>query len=355
MIYGLDLLGAAHPKFDLAQALEYIPEGWALGVMDCEDTFGRVLPKLERPKIKKLLKKFVAVRFHAHWSPNHVICSEIKLRAKLGEYQSFATSFPGKTYLSHSCEYSEKNQKKVEKLVRLIEKLAPACIPVNSAMPDSTILGGTITERHGSDIKSLAGDFVSSDGAAGGTGIVDMDVRSWLKKNRLAEIVFLWAPRFNLRQAGIFIPPLQRAAAPSTDYINGIIGIAQNVPVPTTAPVPGIVLKYPVLWKPYAEDKVESSDLRPNKPVFICPEKRDFFDISALTGERLGKMTYYGTFPGGLHRYYSGHIGGIGLYGWQIAEHAAEVSKCPYIWLRASGNLCYGPILPYRRQGHFRE
>lgn len=348
---GLDFLGLGSKYWNVEESLAVFPDGWALGCFD--STFGDVVPNL-----KKFLQsgKVSAVRVHLWWSDAHIIAplSVIKQRAPV--YERLALEFPSvKFYVSHSCEYNEKDKKAVQTRVNLVNQLARHCIVVNTPLPGSATVAGVTTERHGDKALGFAGDFVSTDGQ----NIYDINAENWVNRNRKADITFLWGMRFNLREnthpGQKPPPPKERKAAPPKGYIKGIIRLAYPEGTPPPFEGKGTVTPLPEksLYKSFAEDSQGSNDPRELKPVLIIPPHDSAAEILTCKGESIGKFIYFGEYQK-LSRYYSGVKAGINLYGYQIAEKAKQKSGSEFVWFKC-GSKIYGPVNPAFRAGYFHN
>lgn len=342
-LIGLDLLGLGSKHWPVKKSLEVFPDGWALGCFDT--TFGDV-----RSNAKKFVQsgKVGALRVHIWWSNSHKIVPLDHLKKRLPLWEQFAKAHPTvPVYISHSCEYDEQSGVEIKKRVNMVLDLAPTCRVVQTPM-NSPVVPGFLVEEHGTKAS------VSSDGiaSADGQNIFDLDAENWVQRNKDGELCFLWGARFNLREAGEAPPPPQRTAAPSPDYIRGIVRLAYPSGVAPSPAFPVEAWKKPLLWKTYAEDSPGEGDKRSNRPVAILSHKASHVDIVLASGTKIGRLAYYGAFPGGMHRYYSGMAGGIGLYAYQIGQKAMAVGGSEYIWLKlGKGNSAkfYGPICaPFR-------
>lgn len=347
MIEGLDLLGLGSKYWKIKETVSLWPEGFALGFFGdgWNNAFGDPLPKA-----RKILNtgKCPLVRVQVYWHPNHDFVPEAFLRKWLPKYERFAQEFPHVRFLlSPSCEYKNTPQEKIKRAVDLIRRLAPTCNPVLAPM-NAPVVPGVIVEHHG-DTSVNKGEIVSHDG----TEAADIDIEAWKRGNRKALVRFYWSHLFNLREAGNFIPPNERKAAPSKSYIEDVIdwSRAAGTPPPFSGGT-ATPLRRPVLYKIFAEDS-EGVDPRANKPLFICPEKADFVTLLAHNRKTVGKLGYYGVYQGGTHRYYSGHGAGSRLSGSEFARKAEEISGSPWVWLKVQGKI-YGPVHANRRAGYFR-
>lgn len=343
-MFGLDFLGLGSKHWKVAPSLEAFPHGWALGAF--ARTFGDALPN-----VRKFLDsgKVSAFRLQAWWSNSHKIAPIKYLKEELPRWEKLAKDYPHvKFYISHSCEYSEKSVAEVKKRVDLVKELCPSCVVVQCPMHSPVIPGVGKVEQHGTNSKPKPGHIVSTDGQA----CFDIDIQKWIKQHKESEIVFLWAPRFNLREAvkppQVISSPENRTAFPPLKYINGVVALAEEAwPAPTPA-FPATPLKKPELWKTFAEDGPGETDKRGNRPLIMLKKKSDFVQILTFDGKNIGRLKYYGTYGANLFRFYSGMAGAIGLYAYEIGNKAMELSGSNYIWIQ-QGEKVYGPICaPFR-------
>lgn len=217
---GVDILGIAHPLFKIRDVLAVVPKDFAIGVLDCEDTFGRCFKQIN----KFLAEGYVTIRSHLHWSTSHQVTSLKKLKAKLPQYQKLALKYPhARIYVSHSLEYNEQSKDAIKKRIALVKELAPNCIPVNSVYIGAT-LPDVITEHHG-DITVKKGEIISMDGV----DVSEMNVRHWSSKNKQALIRFGWRSSFNLREPAVPAPPpLKRKRPPTRDEIAEVVRLLKG-------------------------------------------------------------------------------------------------------------------------------
>lgn len=344
-ILGLDFLGLGSRHWNVDETLKAFPQGFALGLFG-DDTFGPNAIK----NTKRFLEsgKVAAVRVQMHWSYQHQIVPTDKLKKLAKAWEAVARTATVPFYLSHSCEYSNNNKAEIRKRITILQQEAPSCFIVQTPMK-SPIIPGFSLEQHGSKARAKAGDLVSADGS----NVPDIDSAAWVQKNALASHVFGWGYRFNLSKAGPKIPAPDRKAYPSAEYIKGIIRcMLPKEPCPVHA-APGKVaaIKDPLLYKVYAED---TGDKRGNRPLIMLPKKTDRVQICTLQGAILGQFIYFGSYPNGTQRFYSGLPGGLNLYGWQIAERCRDVSGSEWGYIK-QGNTFYGPVHFAFRQGVFRD
>jgi hypothetical protein len=256
-----------------------------------------------------------------------------------------------KFYLSHTCEYSTNSASELKKRIDIIKRFAPSCIPVNNVMTGPTT-PGVLTETHKLD-SALKGKYLCS---TDGMSVTNMDMASWNKTHAKAEIRFLWASLFNLREEDENLPPpLQRTAVPSEEYMRAIVRLSQPqgaVPVPTFKGKI-IPIKRPILLKAFAEDG-PGTDVRSNRPLLISPAADGRpLDIVDMNGKKVCTFAFFGHYPVGNRQYQRHYSGtGSGLWGYQIEDKAAKQSGSPYTWAK-DGNNYYGPFLAGRRRGYF--
>lgn len=347
MIPGLDFLGMGSKAWKVKQSLDVFPMGAALGAF--AQTFGDALPA-----VKKFLDsgKVSAFRLQAWWSDSHKIAPIDFLKKELPRWEALAKQYPQvRFYISHSCEYSEQDIKEIRKRVVLVQALCPSCEVVQTPMHSPVVKDVGLVEQHGTKSKPKPGHIVSTDGQA----IFDQDAEKWQTLHKDALINFLWAPRFNLREAHNTLPPPARTAFPTKKDILSVVRLMHS---PGVAPTPVfeanvVKLKRPELWKTHAEDQQGNTDARANRPLIILKKKSKFVEIVTFTGQVIGKLTYFGPFGEGLYRFYAGYAGGIGLYGYEIGEKAKEVSGSEFVWIKQGGKY-YGPINPAFRQPFYQ-
>lgn len=348
MVPGLDLLGLAHPKFEAKAVLKAFPQGYALGCFDDPKTFGDA-----GKRIKLFLDsgKVPALRVHVHWSDAHKIADLKDLQRRLPRYERLALQYSHiPIYVSHSCEYRESSLREVQKRVELVRNLCPSCFVVQSAWQSPTVAGVGLVEKHGPGAKNCG--IASYDGGKKGEGLQDVDSEKWVRNNRDAAIVFAWGPRCNLTEE-TKLPRNKRTASPEPEYIKMLARLMQTKGVPPTPIFQDKVVevKKPRLYKMAAED-MDGKNSRDNKPLIILKGQTNAVDIICHDGQQIGKFGYYGTYTGGMHRYYSGWKGGMNAWGYQIAAKALQKSGSEWIWIR-QGRTYHGPIHPAFRCGYF--
>lgn len=340
---GLDYLGLGSKYWPLADSIKAFPKGWALGCFDSEfgDVSRALLDFLRRAH------EVSAVRVHLFWDAAHKKLCPIEIIQKRAPfYASLAKKYPAiRFYISHTCEHNTTSVTALKNRTDLIKKLAPSCIPVNSRWKGATVKG-VLTESH--DVTKTA-KIISTDGIPS----FDIDVKKYLANNSSAELCFLWAPLFNLREEsdGPLIPPRRRKAKPSLKYMRAIVALSKDAGKPEKPLFKGkiVPIKKPLLYKTFAEDK-EGVDVRANKPIFISTSKAKELVVVDWKGNSVAKFKYYGTYEK-LYRHYSGT--GSNLYGYEIAEKARKQSGNPWCWIKDGGTY-YGPFHPAFRKGYFR-
>jgi hypothetical protein len=352
MIIGFDYLGLSHKLFPIKKTIELTPAGSAIGF------FHNVFSNSVMPNLRKLLVsgKFPVYRCQMYWDPSHKIAPLSHTKKVAPLYEKLALEFPNtQLLLSFSCEHNSQNLDEIKKHVEVIHNLAPSCIPVNTIW-QGKVLPGIINEKHGGkDLKVSANWIASLDGISA----YDTDISAWLEHNKNAEICFLWGLRYNLAQnkkpEDPFIPPMKRTAKPSLEYLKAMVRLSLPEGSPPVPIFSGNIrpIKNPCLWKSFGEDSQGSDSPRENRPLFICPVKQDSIEIVCFNGVKIGRLAYGGSYTGGLHRYYSGIPGGIGLYGYQIGNKAKSKSGSEWIWLKTKSGY-YGSVNPSFRKGYFK-
>lgn len=355
MIMGMDYLGLGSKHWPIAETIRWTPSGTAIGCFDGttgDAKFGDAIPAA-----RKLLAtgRFPALRVQMWYNSAHTIVPMEILKKRLPAWGKLAEEFPNVAiYISHSCEHNETDASKVKQRIELIKKLAPKAIPVNTPWKGA-VIAGVITERHP---KTQVGAsripyIVSNDGYDS----INIDVETYKANNTRAEIVFLWTPRFNLREvyeAGQDAPkPEARDAAPNRDVIRTVARMLAPIGAPPTPTFSERVVpfKKPLLYKVFAEDKKGNTDRRANKPLIITKSNAKTIDVITYKGQRVAKFGYYGTYTGGMYRHYSGS--GSNWYGIQIANQAFKASGSEWVWF-TDGKTIWGPVHPCQRKGFYQ-
>lgn len=345
---GLDHLGLGNKHYKLSECIAAHPQGWALGCF--ARTFGDALPN-----VRKFLQsgKVPAFRLQAWWHNGHEMPSIDWLKKELPRWEALARQFPSvKFYISFACEYRSKDKAKILKCLNLVKQLCPSCIPVQTPEGGSSTVPGFIIEKHGKDAAVKAGQIASTDGH----DIYNIDASSWMEKNAQAEITFLWGARFNLRDATLPMPPPpDRTASPGVNYIQSIVRLAfPKGPMPTPIFQGEVIpVKKPLLYKTHGEDAPGDAK-RDNRPLIMLPKKTPFVEVVTFAGQSIGKFMYFGGYPNGTHRFYSGLPGGLNLYGFEIAERLKQISGYEWGYFK-QGKKFYGPVNFAFRRGYFQK
>lgn len=343
MMLGLDFLGLGSRHWDLQASIKAFPQGFALGLF-ADETFGPNAIKNTQLFLES--GKVAAVRAHLHWSYQHKIIPLEKLKKLAPKWESIARAANIPIYISHSCEYSESNKKEVVKRVSLLEKLCPSCFIVESPM-HSPVSGKHIIEQHGTKANAKPGDIVSTDGQ----NLCDINAAAWVKKNAAASIIFGWGQRFNLSKAGPTIPAPERKATPSVEYIKQIVSnLLPKGELPPFPVSPVRPIKDPLLYKVMAED---TGDARGNRPLVML-KGSSRVQICTISGDVIGEFVYFGNYPNGTKRFYSGLPGGMKLYGYQIAEQLKQKSGTEWGFVK-QGGVFYGPVHFAFRVGYYQK
>lgn len=349
---GLDFLGLGSKAWRIKEAVANWPDGWALGFFDgiWPDAFGD-----PRANVEAILatKRCPAIRVQMWWSYSHNGCPLDKLVKRLPVWEAIAKKWSVKVYISPSCEYGRSVPRDlVQKWVDAIRKLAPSCTPVLCPM-DGPLIGGVMSEEHGSKATATRGQIASTDGQS----LPDIDASRWMQQNHDADIVFGWANRFNLIEAHNTLPPSKRTAAPDWNYIQQVI---RNMQPQGVAPMPTfqgkiVPIRKPFLYKVQAED-MPGPNGRDNKPLLIVKGKSRFCEAITKDGASLGRYVVFdnpGQYPGGLTRYYSGVPGALNITGVQLASKALQVSGSEFVWFKVDG-VFYGPTNAAFRTGFYQ-
>lgn len=344
---GLDYLGLGSKHWKVEESLQAFPDGWALGCFG-GTTFG----KLALTNVRRFLQsgKVKAFRLQAWWDNGHKIAPLEFLKKELPKWEALHQEFPGiPFYISHSCEYSEKSIDQIRLRVDAIKRLCPSCIPVQTPM-HSPVIPGYMTEEHGQNATAKAGQIASTDGQS----IYDIDAERWMAANVNAEITFLWGARFNLRDGTPNMPPPpERKAYPDFKYIQSIVRLAYPKGAKPDAIFESTPIKKPMLYKTHGEDGPGDAN-RDNRPLIMLPKRSDKVEVVTFSGASIGKFIYFGAYPNGTFRFYSGLPGGMNLYGFEIAERLRQISGYEWGWFK-QGSKFYGPVHFAFRRGYFQK
>jgi hypothetical protein len=340
---GYDHLFLGHKLYPVSSVIKLTPAGSAIGFFD--DVAGDPIPAF-----KKCLAsgKFAAYRVHMHYSTNHKLIDAAQLKKRVPLYEKLAKKYPGiKIYISHTCEYSESNASEVAKRISIIQSLAPHCIPVNCRWQGA----GTkniLEETHDISKGRKPHYIVSTDGAS----ITQIDADLYRRRFGDADIRFLWASLFNMRESDPSLPPpLKRTAIPSDKYIKAVIRLASPEGAPPKPEFKGkiIPIERPYLLKSFAEDG-PGTDVRSNKPLLISHAKAEMLEVVTKDGKPIARFKRFGGYPPDLHRHYSGT--GSNLYGYEISAKAVKASNTEFVWIKDGSNF-YGPVNCAFRRGYY--
>lgn len=350
---GLDLLALGHPKWPVKDTIRVLKDCAIDTVGFFDTTFGDV-----RANLNKILPFVKTLRPHLWWDDNHKIVPLDVIKKRAPFYQKLAEDHLDKTiYLSHSCECDNTDPHEIQKRIDAIHQYAPSCIAVHSMGAHGIRMPNAVNEDHNPKASFQGNSYIVS---TDGNNAYDMNTKAYQHTYELGLITFLHCDRFNLRQhmeAGVKPPPPKlRTAFP--DY-NLIVSVAALFLANRMETAPKPTFKGKIInitgtstYKTHAEDKFGSKDPRALKPCLIVPAGQTDLEIVTWNNIHIGKLIYFGAFQNGLNRYYSGSPGGIGLYGWQIAKKATNVSGYPVVYFRDGHNF-YGPVDPTFRTGSF--
>jgi len=342
---GLDILGAAHPKFKMVEVLKGVPRGTPLGFF--WDTFG----PMDKKFVRLISMGFKVFRIQAYWSDDHTLVPLDRLQKTLENIKRVADPYKDNIvlYVSPSCEHNETNKAKVRATLALVKRIIPYAIPVNTPYKGA-VTSVYLNEKHGSAPHTC--HMVSTDG----TNVYDIDAAKFVERYKSKELCFLWGSRFNLRQItkpGQKPPPIPaRTAAPDAKYVQSVLRLGQLKGVAPKPAFEYVPFEAPNIFKTHAEDSQGTEDVRNNKPVILLNTNAGQVDLIDHKGKVVCTFPRYGSPTNGVSRYYSGR--GPNLYGYEIANKAKRQSGSEFVWIKA-GNNVYGPVNPAFREGTFRD
>lgn len=328
-MFGLDVLAGV--KYQDVLVKEW-PEGWALGIF--AETFGDA-----RKTIKAILDtgRCPVVRVQLIWSDAHAFGDKDipKVRELSRQYNKIAARYPRvKFYLSPFCEGNLKNP---DKYLDIVKRNAPNCEPVNTVW-NGALSKKYINEIHGNKKAVPSGRyFFSYDGQA----CVDANVAADKSKYSSADIFFFWDAQFNGKhEPEDSTPRPLRKDFPDSKLIDSVIWLKNQKGD----------CKLPAKWlaKSHAENK-GTDDWRANKLLIISPIKAEEILLKASNGQVIETLGYYGTYEGGLYRYYSDQ------YGFELSQKAIRIQGInrPVVDVVINGKI-YGQINPAFREGSYR-
>lgn len=339
MIFGLDLLGAA--MFEDVAVREF-PEGWALGIFANE--FGDALPV-----VRKIIKtgRCKYVRVQLTWSRNNHTYTDAHFhlaKKEAARYEKVAINNPDvKIELSTFCEHNLPNP---DLYHDEIAKIAPHCFIVNSPW-EGALSKKYKNEVHGGHDAPRGKFNFSFDG----TGCVDVDMPTFLKRHQKAEVFFFWTYQFNGKRNGAvlddegkplpYIPPTKRLFWPTGDLMDSVIFLHK--------PKGEARLGSKTTHKSHSDQQNPEPVGRELKPVVITPRKSSRLEYVAENGQVVGILPYYDTFKDGRHRYYAQSMG------YQIAEKARRIQGGnPIVRIRQDSRIL-GTVNPGHRQDDYRD
>lgn len=237
--------------------------------------------------------------------------------------------------------------------------LEDAILVNNASAPTPAHLArGELKEDHGQGPWGPKVTVSSTDGLS----IEDTTMSIWKPNTKKHKLKFIWSRFFNGRHSGDWEDPRSRTAWPTqAELIQAlhVTDVQPKQPSGKPAILKGIRVKKLLptgkeIWKVLADDHGEP-DPRKNLPVLIVKGGSSPFKLVAINSKIVGRLTYFGEYEQDktLNRYYAGHVGGTPMTGYEMQEHAREISGSPWVWA-TDGNVAYGPILPGRRQGKSR-
>lgn len=319
-IPGYDVLGLA--KYcDRYLAAPRLP---AVSVL--ERSFGDPKPCLQKAASRNYLTDIqVNLRDATCWrnkncpsgTPSLTDWKDIKKLAT-GVNNQLASKFPAvQVWISPYLEHDFKDAKIIKKACEVSLAACPTCKCVNEPYSGTKNTGFPL-ELHNTKVTAWS---VSGDGASMFDGDnIKNDGNNF--QHRLAgdKFIFGWWNALNLRcQGEEHAPPInQRTARPTEDHFKQayqtLIQPEDNIP-----PAPGICktirkLQGKEIYKPNAEKycngQSNEGDVRGDKPLLIIGKKGDKAKVYNSAGKEVGCFKYYGTFEGGLHRWYMGNCSG---------------------------------------------
>jgi hypothetical protein len=324
-----------------------LPQGFIPGFILNVDGFGnagRCIDKLAKSK------KFPAIRIHLTWYDNHTApprdFDAIARSAK--QVQDLQNAHPGIQMLLSPVLEHNLTQENLNLLTSKIRRYAPTVkmfnTPWKGAKPQNWI-----TEVHGvtPSIPRAPEYFVSFDGA----GAVDEDVERWKYQYRTASVLCIWDTRLNGRYDKDERTRANRDTYPDARYMRSLIRLSYPItPAPKFwAPVSGLPSGF--LIKTHAEDTNGKGERR-DKPLAFTKSKLSSVSFVASNGREVCRLSYYGTYEGGRHRYYAGHRDGCNLYGYEIGAKAKALTGSEWVALKVGARL-YGPFNPAFRAGFY--
>lgn len=372
---GQDYLALLHPQFRVDLAVAFLPQGTPTGHLDT--TFGTDLSHL------RLLLGSVHPKYHrvylcngpgirnsqsgsyeiGHGYSKASFSAAIEKRDpkilkyftdRTVVYRDVSALYPDTTFIIAPCLEHDLSIAAFRILVDTVLAAWPG-VQIDN-VPDGGIpverYKGAWIERHGNKPQADA-DINSLDGADAS----DIGISAWLKNSLRVKIRYVWSRIFNCRnQSATFVDPRARGASCPKKYHFEELAHITEVITATAKWSGGKVCKVtkvfanPWIWKPFSKD-TGNKDPRANLPCLITLLSGKVVNVLAANGKSVGKLGYFGTFTGGLFRWYSGWAGGDGRNGYTYQKNAQAIAGQPYVWLQDEKQNCVGPIVPGRRQG----
>ncbi len=326
MIYGIDYLAGA--KYG-RKILEAHPAGLAAGFF--ANTFGNPYPV-----IRKLLEQNLcpAIRIHAVWEDNHKY-NKAKhddiIRAEYAKLVSLAHEYPlVMWYFSPFCEHTMT----ARQFRNVVASLSESNVTIVNNPMKGRGIAGFITERHGSKSNPEQTGIFSYDGE----DAFGANVPQHKEKFGACELFFMWAPQLNLRKAlNDNTPRPVRTYRPHIKHIKTLVEYCYLI----VTDDPQLSSRF--TYKPVAED---TGDSKSNKIVLISKRKIPFYAFVA--GTKLYKLTYFGPFKGGGHRYYSKE------WALDVFTQAWADENITVLDLIDPAGKVIGKVCPIVRAGNFR-
>jgi len=284
------------------------------------------------PVAKKELergRRFVGVALT--WRDNHTFVKQDLQFAKkeIKRYQPLCQQYKGKIEVNVFTEHNLK-QPLLDNWLTQVQQQAPDCVILNNPWKGD-FSKRFKTEIHNTHSKVPAGKFNFS---YDGEDSTNSNIVAALNKFKNADLFCVWHPRLNLRYNEK--DPANRTQrvkeanqrSPNKDMLLSLVYLFSD---------PGKI-KLPKKWliKSHAE-RHQYVDAKGDKLLIMAPIKADAI-VLKQEGKQVAKLPYYGTFEGGLYRYY-----------WNRYGYTAGKNLVPYI-----GNKSYGVLNGGFRAGGFR-
>lgn len=243
-----DLLALMYPKFPVAQAIEELPQGSRIGVLDW--TFG------DNPEPVRRLQasgKVTAFRIHLingpgannnvlgpyepHYrlnlnkaleSRHHKVNNHLINRARL-----WCELVTVDLVISPVLEFERLSNKAQANAVAAVKEGCPRAKILLNPRIGTTAIKGHIVEHHGKNPPPCRGCSNSLDG----DDALDINVPAWLGRTRDYAYRYVWSRAFNCRHLGTFEDPRKRTACPDRAGLRELFHITDERPqAPQTTP-----------------------------------------------------------------------------------------------------------------------